>query len=132
MRLATPNDADRIAELDMLLFDNCFNERTIGIELGLGPCWVEGTPVVAYVITRWDTNITDITRVAVHPNFQSMGLGKRLVEVALTTPGPHMLTVRKDNTRALRLYQKMDFEIISHLIHIPAWIMKREITLPSK
>jgi len=128
MRPATPDDADRIADIDMLLFENAFNEKTLRTELELGSCWVEGAPALGYVLIRRDEDITDITRLAVHPEAQGKGIGKLLLLRALEMPGPHMLTVKKDNGRALELYKKHGFEIVAELPDIPAWVMRREIT----
>lgn len=126
MRRATPADGERISEIDLLLFDNGFNERTIGIEIELGECWVEGEPIIGYVLTRRDGTVTDITRLAVQADRQKEGVGERLLLVALTTPGPHMLTVKRDNMQALRLYKKNGFEIAG-VLPSGSWIMRREI-----
>lgn len=109
----------------MALFNNALNERTLRIEIELGACWVMGDPVHGYVFTRTENNITDVTRLAVLPEFQKRGVGTQLLLTALQTPGPHMLTVRKDNSTALKLYKKYGFVIVADLPDIPAWIMMR-------
>jgi len=126
MRRATPDDADRLSELDCLLFDNSFNERTIRIELEEGAGWVEGDPIVGYVMIRRDEDIIDITRLGVHPSFQGQRIGERLLLQALHIPGPHYLMVKKNNERALKLYKKYGFKVISGMPS--SWIMVRELT----
>lgn len=112
----------------MLLFENAFNERTVRIEIESGECLVLGEPLAGYALVRRVKGITDITRLAVHPKYQGQGFGTRLLLEALRVPGPHMLTVRKDNRKAIHLYKKHSFKIVADLPDAPAWIMKRVTT----
>lgn len=121
IRQATAEDADDIARLEMQLFpDNCMNETTVRSELETGNSYVirQGDELIGYTLVRRDGDITDLLRIGVHPHHQSQGFGLKLLKLTSGTNlryHPLMLTVRKNNTRALRLYRWVGFEIVGQL-----------------
>lgn len=133
IRPATIDDIDAIAFMEILLFpENCFNERTIANELSIGHAWVSGNPAIAYVIARVDHDLVDVMRLGVHPDFQSRGHGAELLAKTLALAPMAMLTVRKDNPRAIQFYRRFGFEIVGHFSGIdPAWAMRRAQPQPT-
>jgi putative acetyltransferase len=102
-----------------------------GIEASLAKPFVNGVALIALIDGRaageihasrlgprqFDHNLTDLT-VAVHPDFQGRGVGAALFEAlfaaaAMLTPAVERveLLCREGNTGALRLYQRLGFEI---------------------
>lgn len=127
MRLAEPTDCSRLEYLEYLLFpDNGFNELLLLGELKIGRCWVveRRNKIVAYLLARIQGDLIDIMRVGVLPEFQSKGIGTRLMEVALTHASEAMLCVRKENKRALKLYLGMGFRIVGETADLPSWVLR--------
>lgn len=129
MRRVTQNDADVLALLDSQLFpDNCFNETTLANEIKLGLGWVieQNNEVVAYALVRDDGHVLDLLRLGVRVDYQRQGLGKMLLSALLEYPRRLMLTVRSENTNALRLYHSHGFKIVGRLRDELGWMMLRE------
>lgn len=115
VRRIQETDAARVAELDAELFPEiCWNENTVRREIQLG--WglaaldTKGR-IIAFLLTRLDGQMTDITRVGVTKKFQRRGFGRMLLRSAIgvVEGGPMMLTIRKDNEAAKKLYLKEGF-----------------------
>jgi ribosomal protein S18 acetylase RimI-like enzyme len=108
-------------------------ERMVRQELRLGKGWVvDRAPVeeeiaAGYVLIRFDEDLIDITRLGVHPENTSKGLGTRLLQKVFEEGGTIILTVQKNNLRAMRLYHRHGFEIVAHLHSARAWVMRRAI-----
>lgn len=119
MQVATREDADDIARLDMQLFpEDCFNERTIANELAADLSWVvrEDDELAGYAIVRPDGDVVDLLRLGVRPKYRRQGWGWGLLKlVSATCRRPVMLTVRKNNRVAIRLYLRARFEIVGQL-----------------
>ena len=132
MRRVARNDADELAELEALLFpDNNFNETTLASEIDLGFGWVltNGGAIVAYALVRDDGQLLDLTRLGVHPVYQSSGLGTILLEEVVRMNRQTMLTVRAENRGALRLYFRHGFEIVGCFMDtngVHAWTLVRQ------
>lgn len=128
-RKATLEDAVALAELEAVCFpENNFNETTLANELVAGEGWlyfVDGQ-LVGYLLARHDADLTDITRVGVHPLHRNRGVGTALLEEALANSTAVMLTVRKDNTNALRLYIDHGFRIVGYLAEGTGWVLRRQ------
>ncbi len=125
MRAVTVEDADELATLDMKLFpDNCFNEHTLAkeIELGSGFVICDEFAIVAYMLLRGDSYLTDIMRLGVLPEFQGRGLGKQLLRHGIEQAENVMLTVHQENARALQLYSRHGFQIVGRLGN-DCWVM---------
>jgi ribosomal protein S18 acetylase RimI-like enzyme len=125
IRLATLEDADRLAELEILLFpDNCLNEFSVRKELLAGRCWVIGDPIMAYALVRVDSRLSDLLRLGVVPEHQGQGHGKSLLRHVISEcPGDLMLQVQQDNERAWSLYRKHGFHVST--ITEGVWFMRR-------
>ena len=111
---AVPTDAEDIAELDLLLF----NEESLGpssfrqeLTVGWGMVVRQDGELAGYVLVRPGA-LHDLTRLGVHPTWQRRGLGGDLLALALLHhPGPMMLFVRKHNDTALKMYLKAGFVV---------------------
>lgn len=100
--------------------------RMVRQELRLGTGWVaEQESIVGYVLTRTEDGILDVTRLGVHPSAQRTGVGSALLTIAIGDADVVILTVQKDNVRAMKLYFKHGFEIVAHLHAANAWVMRR-------
>lgn len=115
VRRIQETDAERVAELDAELFPEiCWNENTVRreIHLGWGLVATDGKgKVLGFLLARLDGQMTDVTRVGVTKKHQGKGLGSALVHAAIEVVegGPMMLTVRRDNEVAKKLYMKEGF-----------------------
>jgi ribosomal protein S18 acetylase RimI-like enzyme len=121
-----PTDAPAVAELEAELFpDNCMNEKTLAgeIERGGGTVQFEGI-LVGYLLCRTDeaTGLVDILRLGIRPSHQGRGIGGKLLLSVLMHNDDVMLTVRKNNYRAIRFYQKWGFKITAQLKE--SWVMR--------
>lgn len=128
IRFALPTDADELEELEIALFrDNCFNATTLRRELeaGLGLVAVDDTyGIVGYLIASIEGRLVDVLRLGILPRFRRKGLGRRLLNMAIEQWPEAMLTVRRDNRKAIRLYLDSGFHIIGRL-STDSWVMKR-------
>ena len=127
LRLATTDDAERIAELEIILFDNAFNEWTIANEIEAGAGLVvenEAGELCGYALVRFERDLVDLTRLAVRPADQGQGLGGLMLSQVVLDTRPVMLTGWKNNNGAIRLYRRFGFEIVGEL-EAGAWVMKR-------
>ena len=79
--------------------------------------------MAGYILFRRDGDLLDVLRLGVHPDHAHQGLGRSLLERALSVTDRAVLTVKKDNIRALRLYTHAGFEIVGHLQSAHAWVM---------
>lgn len=106
-------------------------ERMVSQELRVGKGWVHEREAIeglaGYVLVRRDEDLLDITRLGVHPEEVGQGLGSKLLELACAGGTTIILTVAKDNARAMRLYFRHGFEIVAHLHSAQAWVMRRTI-----
>lgn len=114
IRRIQEDDAERIAELDGELFPEiCWNENTLRREIRLGWGLVvtdSKERVIGFLLTRLDGQMTDIIRVGVTKKQQGKGHGRALLRKAIEElDGPMMLTVRRDNEAAKRLYMSEGF-----------------------
>ncbi len=115
-----------LAELEFLLFEeNNLSDVSLLRELAApGMNLIEGDPAIGYLLSRWTDAVVDITRIGVVPEAQGNGVGSRLLDaVVLAADRPVMLSVRKKNKRARRLYQSRAFEIIGQIQD--SWVMLR-------
>src|SRR3990172_848179 len=128
MRRASRADAESIAELETELFpDNNMNDVTIGNELSVGLGWVIYDEVlVGYLLAHRDGELLDIIRLGVRSGYQGMGVGRALLEEALKQTETAMLTVKKSNQTALRLYLRRGFRIVGHLAGDTGWVLRRD------
>lgn len=130
MRLATVEDSAPISILELTVFpENAMNETTLANEIEDGECWVEeeNGEIVGYILATAGEGLIDILRVGVDPTFRGVGIGQALLDKVLEgKSGPIMLTVKKDNENALKLYMKRGFRIVGVLQAEYGWVMKRQ------
>ena len=127
IRRADIDDIPRLIQLEHELFpNNSMGETMLAREIAAGEGWVFTDNalrrVLGYALLRWDE---DITRLGVDPFAQGSGIGKRLLEHVLSLGHPTMLTVRKNNWRAVRLYLRAGFAIAGELTSVHAWVLRR-------
>jgi ribosomal-protein-alanine N-acetyltransferase len=105
--------AERIAELELELFDNAFNEHTIRKEIdnGWGFAYEVDGKYVGYILIRTVGNISDILRLGVRQDYRRKGIAKALLEAVLADERPFMLFVKKNNKAAIELYKRYGFTI---------------------
>lgn len=113
----------RLVELENLLFENALGEKIIAHEMKVGEAWVEDE-LKGYVLYRRDGDLVDILRLGVDPVHHGKGIGRSLLEKVLRESEQVMLTVKKDNARALKIYRVAGFEIVAHLQAAHAWVMR--------
>ena len=134
MRDVTRFDADVLAHLDGILFpENALNETTLANEVNHGVGWVieVAGDVVAYALARNSDDLLDLLRLGVHPDYQHSGFGTQLLQRLLQENKKAMLTVKKSNVGAIRLYVKHGFQIVGHLPANESWVMLRKVTAPA-
>jgi ribosomal protein S18 acetylase RimI-like enzyme len=128
LRLATTDDVQGLVNLEYELFpENNFNEKTLTNEILQGTTWVAyaGSTILGYCLCRmWDKTLIDILRLGVVEEARRAGIGTKLLQMALERAGDAMLTVRKGNDSAIRLYQKHGFQITGTLPQCYAWVMR--------
>ena len=128
IRKATLDDAARICELEYLLFpENSLSLAQVERELVAHEAFVTGDPIHAYALVGWDDALLDLLRLGVHPDRQRHGDGEALLRFVLALNDTVILTVKKDNHRALSLYKKYGFEVVGHFIEARAWALSREV-----
>lgn len=130
-RAKDQGDLEGICELENLLFDNAFGWGTIRRELEASYVVVARTDhpfvpygVGGYAIVRPDPALADLLRLGVHPELHGTGIGQAILEDVLRRyPGPMMLMVRKNNSRALGMYRRRGFQIVGTTDS--SWVMRR-------
>lgn len=128
MRPLVEEDAEQLAELEIALFDNPFNERTLSKLIHSGFGWVEGD-LDGFVLCHRDEGLIDVMRLGVRERMQGQGIGRGLLERVLAEGAGTSLAVRKANTRARRLYEGCGFQIVGTLE--TSWLMFRDACQPS-
>lgn len=126
----TSTDAQAISELESQLFpDNCMNEYTLTreIQAGDGIVIYKGGLLIGYMLVRDDKDdeVMDLLRLGIREGYQGQGLGRRLLDdLDQTELKDFVLTVRKNNRSALRLYLTRGFQIVGELSG-GNWVMRR-------
>jgi ribosomal protein S18 acetylase RimI-like enzyme len=112
-----PEVLQEVEDIENLLFENSFNATTLGNELRAGArLWVEGAHCIeGYMIVRTVNGLTDILRLGVRPPYQRLGLGSAMLREVLETSSRVMLSVRKPNVDAIKLYRRLGFQITGDL-----------------
>lgn len=112
IRQATAADVPAVAALDRMLFaGDAWSEGQVADEL-LGEhrrAWVVGDPVVGYVVTRTVDDVTDLQRIAVHPDHRRRGLARALLGTAAAHGHRMLLEVSADNAGAVGFYTTEGF-----------------------
>ena len=119
------SDAGRVAELSRLSFRDAWSQRLCSRELtqswaiGIGPLNGDGSPssIDGVIVCGASQGDLHVALVAVDPQQRGLGLGRRLLEVALRDfeamgGGLASLEVRASNEAAISLYQSMHFQVV--------------------
>lgn len=74
---------------------------------------------VGFIIARFIEREAEIMKIGVHPDFQNLGIGGRLLEIALDEAGVRgcaycYLEVRKSNTPAIEFYKSHSFDFFGY------------------
>ena len=115
----TDANVAQVAELEKLCFSDPWSEKSVASELN-NPLafWLvaedEGR-VAGYLGPQTVMDETDMMNVAVHPDYRKQGIATALIVglvEELRKMGSHSLTleVRASNEKAIRVYQKLDFQ----------------------
>lgn len=127
IRPAGIGDIDALLALEEALFDNAMSERMLRYELENGRGWIYGD-MFGYILTRPDGALVDIVRLGVLPDHQRKGIGQALLSRALLGVSDAVLTVKKDNLPAMKLYERWGFKVVAHLSGAGAFVMRRTLT----
>jgi len=127
IRAAGINDIESILKLEEALFDNALSEKMMHHELTRGRGWVYGEPIEGYILIRFDSGLVDITRIGVAAGSQKKGIGRALLEHALKGQPDALLTVKKTNEMAIKLYRRFGFQVVGHLAAGGALVMRRRV-----
>lgn len=122
IREATIQDLETIEWIDQCAFPlDSWTKHHYSQEMTNNPfshlLVIEESDVVGFV-DYWITfELGDITRIAVHPDFQGNGFGELLLKEALSQMKELLcercqLEVRSSNKKAISLYEKMGFQTI--------------------
>lgn len=102
---------------------NSLNEHSVGRELEASRCWIAEDQ--GYVLARWGPELVDILRLGVMPKYQGRGLGRLLLRFVLHAAElPVVLTVRRNNETAMKLYRSEGFLPIGYLPDADALLMR--------
>lgn len=91
---------------------------------------------VAYYINRKESGTSYLTQIAVHPQYQHMGIGQMLLLTYETDSMRNsfsqlMLEVNKENTPAISFYRKNGFKRTGETIK-NTWYMTKNVIDPNK
>ena len=120
---ATPADLRTLALLDAATFEPLWHisMRDLHDLLVRGPLLIAATGafIVGYISILPEQNIATIARLAVHPQWQSQGIGRRLLVAGLRAAQPYhcttaMLNTQTTNVRSQQLYRSMQFRLTGH------------------
>ncbi|YAL82704.1 ribosomal protein S18-alanine N-acetyltransferase [Dermacoccaceae bacterium W4C1] len=118
-------DIPALAELERAAFGSeAWNEQTWWAELAQRPrraYWValgDAGQILGYAGLDLGRDVADVMTIAVAPDAQGSGLGRRLLALLIEQAGASgaeslMLEVRADNARARDLYERNDFEVLT-------------------
>lgn len=117
LRLAQKSDLPSLLEIETLTQYSPWNAETFV------RCWEAGytnwvvereSNVVGFIVVSFQAGEGHILNLGVHPLFQRQGLGAQLLNHALSSAkmmslNMAFLEVRRGNTKAIALYEKMGF-----------------------
>lgn len=117
---ATPADLRTLSMLDAVTFDPLWHlsSRDLNDLMVRGPMLVAATGpfIVGYISVLPEQNVATIARLAVHPQWQSQGIGRRLLIAGLRAAQPYrcssaLLNTQATNLRSQQLYRSMKFRL---------------------
>ena len=125
IREMTLEDIPTVLEIDRVSFSNPWPERSYRYELTenraaqLFVAKLDDGVVIAYLGYWLIGDEAHISTFAVHPEFRMQGIGEDLLKSALAVAagkGARVATleVRESNDSAIRLYEKLGFEVVGN------------------
>ncbi len=128
MRSIQLSDIDVLEELEYACFpDDNMGGYALERELEVGGGYIVETSLGrGYVLYR-DTSMRDILRLGLEEAARGRGLGELLLLTALIGVRDALLTVKKTNQPAFRLYRKHGFVIVGEDRPYNNWMMRRHI-----
>jgi ribosomal protein S18 acetylase RimI-like enzyme len=136
IRRATEEDAQRMLALEQV-FPNSMTDTMLLRELEVGVGYVllddeaDAVRVVGYALVRQDKDLLDLTRLAIEPGLHGRGYGRFLLSFICASADAEgralILTVLKDNHRAILLYLRAGFRVVGHYVREHAWAMRRDV-----
>ena len=120
IRILKSEDLEQIAEIERLCFGEPWSENSLELLLrdgNFGVAAIEEGRVVGYVGVISAPPEGEITNVATHPDFRRRGVGESVLEYLKREAGDRgieslYLEVRRSNSPARGLYEKMGFAVI--------------------
>ena len=120
IRILKSEDLEQIAEIEKLCFGEPWSENSLELLLrdgNFGVAAIEEGRVVGYVGVISAPPEGEITNVATHPDFRRRGVGEGILEALKREAGNRgieslYLEVRRSNSPARGLYEKMGFAVI--------------------
>lgn len=118
VRLMTESDIDSVLEISSLSFAHSWSRESYEKELNntLAKYFVAEVQnkVVGFIGTWIIVDESNITNVAVHPNYRKLSIGSKLIEYLIfyckdLNCVSHTLEVRASNIPAINLYKKYGF-----------------------
>lgn len=112
LQLVVIEEAGQISPWTLEVFERCFTAGSLG--------WVIEVEqqIVGFIIILIQVGEAHILNLCIHPHFQHQGLGEQLLKESLQAAKQQKaaiayLEVRVTNHRAIRLYKKLGFQLIS-------------------
>ncbi|MBK2402268.1 MULTISPECIES: ribosomal protein S18-alanine N-acetyltransferase [Erysipelothrix] len=122
IRNATIDDVQAIIQIDQLTLASHWTEKQYLDELSNTNSVVDvietNHSVIGFYSLRLIGDTCDILQIAIHPDYQSQGYGKKLMNHLCSISTNYkvkeiFLEVEENNTNALQFYLKFNFEMIS-------------------
>jgi len=122
IRDAVERDLGRIFEIEKLSFSTPWSLRSFQREMALPFSRItvaifghNGSPPVGYLCRWLVADECHVLNVAVHPDYRRLGIGEKLLKLAIDEAKAEKsevvtLEVRRSNVAARHLYRKMHFE----------------------
>lgn len=120
IRNLTQSDIPEILRIEKSVHVSPWTEETFNVcfQAGYRGWLIEmENQVVGFIIVSFSVDECHVLNICVDHSFQRQGLGKKLLEYALKQAAQQGMTVaylevRRSNTRAISLYQKMKFHLV--------------------
>lgn len=107
-------DLPFILEIENNSFSNPWSHNQLESVLGKTYCVKDGNNILGFISIDPVLDELHILHMAVHPNYRRKGIGKKMMEKALSFPGKKFfLEVRESNLCAQALYKSFGFKTIS-------------------
>ena len=111
---SVPADLPAIIEIEEWSFGNPWNKSQFEESLNNFYTAKKDGNIVGFIGVQQIQDEAHVLHMAVHPEFRKHGIGKQMMEFALSYPAKKwFLEVRSGNIPAQKLYEKYGFKVIS-------------------